>query len=382
MSCTKEWNLKSVSDNKKSLIDRLLEVRGIVSEGAKREFLHPLEITLTHPNAFTDMHKAVDRVVKAIDDKENILIYGDFDADGVTSTSVLLKMFQYLGAKVDFYIPNRDTEGHGLNSKSLVKLMSQKQPKLIITVDNGISNVDEVKFINSFGRDIIITDHHEAPETLPEAYAIINPKSMNALDEKLTALQIEYLTSLAGVGVAFKLAQGVLERYDKLAFSMDLLPYVTVGTIADLVPLIGENRYFVARGLELIASGKHYGLKRMLDVAGVGVDNGLTSEQVAFTIAPRINASGRLDTVDAAIKLMTSENKQEIEMSIITLENYNKLRQELCSDTFAEADELWKATGMRDNAVVLFNKEWHIGIIGIVAVAALWFGAKWYLKRK
>ena len=329
--------------------------------------MHPLEITLTHPNAFCDMHKAVDRIVKAVDDKENILIYGDFDADGVTSTSVLLKTFQYLGAKVDFYIPNRDTEGHGLNSKSLVKLMSQKQPKLIITVDNGISNVDEVKFINSFGRDIIITDHHEAPETLPEAYAIINPKSMNALDEKLTALQIEYLTSLAGVGVAFKLAQGILERYDKLAFSMELLPYVTVGTIADLVPLIGENRYFVTKGLELIAAGKHYGLKRMLDVAGVGVDNGLTSEQVAFTIAPRINASGRLDTVDAAIKLMTSENKQEIEMSIITLENYNKLRQELCSDTFAQADELWKATGMRDNAVVLFNKEWHIGIIGIVA---------------
>ncbi len=266
-----------------------------------------------------------------------------------------------------FYIPNRETEGHGLNSKALVKLMSQKQPKLIITVDNGISNVDEVKFINSFGRDIIITDHHEAPEILPEAYAIINPKSMNALDEKLTALQIEYLTSLAGVGVAFKLAQGVLERYDKLAFSMELLPYVTVGTIADLVPLIGENRYFVTKGLELIAAGKHYGLKRMLDVAGVGVDNGLTSEQVAFTIAPRINASGRLDTVDAAIKLMTSENKQEIEMSIITLENYNKLRQELCSDTFAQADEIWKATGMRDNAVVLFNKEWHIGIIGIVA---------------
>lgn len=367
MSCTKEWNLKSNIDNKKSLIDRLLEVRGIISEGAKREFLHPLEITLTHPNAFTDMHKAVDRIVKAIDEKENILIYGDFDADGVTSTSVLLKTFQYLGAKVDFYIPNRETEGHGLNSKALVKLMSQKQPKLIITVDNGVSNVDEVKFINSFGRDIIITDHHEAPEILPEAYAIINPKSMNALDEKLTALQIEYLTSLAGVGVAFKLAQGVLERYDKLAFSMELLPYVTVGTIADLVPLIGENRYFVTKGLELIAAGKHYGLKRMLDVAGVGVDNGLTSEQVAFTIAPRINASGRLDTVDAAIKLMTSENKQEIEMSIITLENYNKLRQELCSDTFAQADEIWKATGMRDNAVVLFNKEWHIGIIGIVA---------------
>ena len=169
---------------------------------------------------------------------------------------------------------------------------------------------------------------------------------MNALDEKLTATQIEYLTSLAGVGVAFKLAQAVLEKYNKLDFSYEILPFVTVGTIADIVPLIGENRYFVTKGLELIASGKHYGLKRLLDVAGVNVENGLTSEQVAFTIAPRVNASGRIDTVDAAIKLMTSDNKQEVEMAIITLENYNKLRQELCSETFEQADEIWRSTGM------------------------------------
>ena len=367
MSRTKEWILKNNNGNKKSLIDRLLETRGITSEDAKREFLHPLEITLTHPNAFCDMQKAVERIVKAIDEKENILIYGDFDADGVTSTSVLLKTFKYLGGNVDFYIPNRDTEGHGLNTNALVKLLTQKKPKLIITVDNGISNIDEVKFINSFKRDIIITDHHEAPETLPEAYAIINPKAMDALDEKLTALQIEYLTSRAGVGVAFKLAQGVLEKYDKLSFSYELLPYVTVGTIADLVPLIGENRYFVTKGLELLTSGKHYGIKRMLDVAGVNYEKGLTSEQVAFTIAPRINASGRLDTVDAAIKVLTSDNKQEIEMSIITLENYNKVRQDLCAKTFEEADDVWKSTNMRDNTIVLFNKDWHIGIIGIVA---------------
>ncbi|MBO5739410.1 single-stranded-DNA-specific exonuclease RecJ [bacterium] len=367
MRCTKEWVLKSDITNQKSLIDRLLEVRGIKSEDAKREFLHPLEITLTHPNAFCDMQKAVLRIIKAIDEKENILIYGDFDADGVTSTSLLLKTFKFLGANIDVYIPNRETEGHGLNNKALVKLMSQKQPKLIITVDNGISNNEEVKFVNSFGKDIIITDHHEAPEILPDAYAIINPKAMNALDENLTATQIEYLTSLAGVGVAFKLAQGVLEKYNKLEFSYEILPYVTVGTIADIVPLIGENRFFVTKGLELIASGKHYGLKRMLDVAGINVENGLTSEQIAFTIAPRVNASGRLDTVEAAIKLMTSENKQEVEMAIITLENFNKIRQQLCSDTFEEADEMWKSTGMRDNAIVLFNKDWHIGIVGIVA---------------
>ncbi len=349
------------------IIERLLDVRGIKGEDARKDFLNPLGITLMHPNAFCDMPKAVERIVKAIDEKENILVYGDFDADGVTSTSVLMKTFAYLGANVDFYIPDREAEGHGLNTKALVQLLTKKKPKLIITVDNGISSLEEVKFINSFGRDVIITDHHEAPEELPPAYAIINPKAMNALDEQLTPAQINSLTSLAGVGVAFKLAQGVLEKYNKLDFSYEILPFVTVGTIADLVPLIGENRYFVTKGLELISAGKHYGIKRMLDVAGVGTDNGLTAEQIAFTIAPRINASGRIDNVDAAVKVMISENKQEIEMAIIALENYNKLRQEMCSQTFAEADEIWKNSRSRDNAIVLYSKDWHIGIIGIVA---------------
>lgn len=374
MSCTgvnkKEWIIKGASGKtagKENIIDRLLEVRGITSEEEKKDFLNPLEITLMHPNAFCDMQRAVERIVRAIDNKENILIYGDFDADGVTSTSVLMKTLLYLDANVDYYIPDRETEGHGLNKTALVQLLSKRNPKLIITVDNGISSVDEVKFINTFKRDVIITDHHEAPDILPEAYAIINPKAMNSLDEKLTPLQIEYLTSLAGVGVAFKLAQAVLEKYDKLSFCMDILPYVTVGTIADIVPLIGENRYFVLKGLELIASGRHYGLKRMLDIAGVGTDNGLTAEQVAFTIAPRINASGRIDTVDAAVKVMISENKQEIEMAILALENFNKLRQEMCSQTFAQADEMLRSSGSRDNAIVLFSKDWHVGIIGIVA---------------
>jgi single-stranded-DNA-specific exonuclease len=281
MSCTKEWNLKYKKDNKISLLDKLLEIRGITSEKAKEDFLNPYGITLLHPNAFCDMQKAVDRIQQAIDNGEKILIYGDFDADGVTATSVMLKTLKYLNADVDYYIPNRETEGHGLNSQSLVKILSQKKPKLIITVDNGISNIEEVKFINSFSRDVIITDHHEAANVLPEAYAIINPKALNSLDEKLTALQIDYLASLAGVGVAFKLAQGILERYNKIDFSLELLPYVAVGTIADLVPLIGENRYYVTKGLELIRQGKHYGLKRMLEASGINPENGLTAEQVA-----------------------------------------------------------------------------------------------------
>lgn len=369
MSCTTEWIIKSDKNDKKSVVDRLLEIRGIKDEDAKREFLHPLEITLTHPNAFCDMKKAVERIVRAIDNKEKILIYGDFDADGVTSTSLLMRTIGYLGGEVDYYIPDRESEGHGLNTKALVPYMKPNQAKLIITVDNGISSIEAVKFINGFKKDVIITDHHEAPEELPPAYAIINPKAMNSLDEKLTPHQIESLTSLAGVGVAFKLAQGILAHYNKLEFCYELFPYVAVGTVADIVPLIGENRYFVAKGMELISQGKHYGLKRLLDVAGVEIneEKGLTSDQVAFTIAPRINASGRLDNVNPAIKLMISENKQEIEMAIINLENFNKVRQELCSKIFEEADAIWQSTGMRDNAIVLYNEDWHIGIIGIVA---------------
>ena len=367
----KEWLISGgkwvKAGSKTSVTDQLLEIRGIKSEEAKREFLNPLEITLMHPNAFCDMPKAVERIVKAIDEKENILIYGDFDADGVTATSVLVKTFRFLGGNVDYYIPDRDTEGHGLNSKTILTLLSKKNPKLIITVDNGISSAKEVGLINCHGRDVIITDHHEAPEELPPAYAIINPKTINALNDKLTPLQIEYLTSLAGVGVAFKLAQGVLEKYDKLNFSYDILPFVTVGTIADLVPLIGENRYFVKKGLELIAQGKHYGLKRLLDHAGVNTENGLTSEQVAFTIAPRINASGRIESVDPAVKLMISDNKQEIELCIMQLENLNKERQRMVSDLFKEADEMWINSKSRDNAIVLANPDWHIGVIGIAA---------------
>ena len=367
MSCTKEWIIKSRKNSNKSIVDTLLEIRGITSKEAKEAFINPLGITLMHPNAFKDMPKAVERIVKAIDNKEKILIYGDFDADGVTSTSLMLKTFEHLGANVDYYIPDRDTEGHGLNTKALVQLLTKKQPKLVITVDNGISSTDEVKFINSFGRDVIITDHHEAPEELPPAIAILNPKAMNALDDSLSTSQIESLTSLAGVGVAFKLAQGVLEKYDKLSYSYEILPFVTLGTIADVVPLIGENRYFVTKGLELIAQGKHYGLKRMLDSAGINTENGLTAEQVAFSIAPRINASGRLETVDPAIKVLVSENKQEIELAIMQLENLNKLRQEMCSQIFEEADNMWKNSNTRDNAIVLYSKDWHIGIIGIVA---------------
>lgn len=361
----KEWIFNKYNGKDKSLITRLLHSRGVTTDEEIYEFLHPLEMKIIHPKAFCDMEKVVERLSLAIDNGEKIVIHGDFDADGVTSTSLLYRTFKYLGADVNYFIPDREKEGHGFDTKALVKIMTQVKPKVIISCDCGISDVDAVNFLNSFKIDVIITDHHEAPEVLPKAYGIINPKAPNALDENLTAKQIESLTSLAGVGVAFKTAHALLEKYNKLEFIPEILPYVAVGTVADLVPLIGENRYLVTKGLELISAGKHYGITRLLESAGY--KGQITSEQIAFGIAPRINASGRLDTVDEALKVLISDNKQEIEMAIQSLNEFNKIRQELCQNIFAEADEMVKKEGNRNPAIVLFNKEWHIGIIGIVA---------------
>ena len=361
----KEWIFNKYDGKDKSLVTRLLHSRGIKTDEEIYEFLHPLEMKTIHPKAFCDMEKVVERLSCAIDNGEKIVIHGDFDADGVTSTSLLYRTFKYLGADVNYFIPNRETEGHGFDTKALIKIMTQVKPKVIISCDCGISDVDAVNFLNSFKIDVIITDHHEAPEVLPKALGIINPKAPNALDESLTTKQIESLTSLAGVGVAFKTAQALLEKYGKLEFISEILPYVAIGTVADLVPLVGENRYLVTKGLDLISNGKHYGISRLLESAGY--KGQITSEQIAFGIAPRINASGRLDTVESALKVLISDNKQEIQVAIQTLNEFNKIRQELCQNIFAEADEMVKKEGNRNSAIVLFNKDWHIGIIGIVA---------------
>lgn len=364
----KEWFLKNEEKLNGSLIEKLLISRGISAPDEIKNFLNPIEMELTSPNVFIDMAKTVERLSKAIDNGEKILIYGDFDADGVTSTSVLYKTFQYLGADVSYFIPDRETQGHGFDTKALVKIMTTIKPKVIISVDCGISDIEAIKFVNSFRTiDVIITDHHEAPEVLPEAYAIINPKAPNALDEKLSAKQIEYLTYLAGCGVAMKVAQAVLAHYSKGAFVNQILPFVAVGTVADIVPLLGENRYFVTKGLDLISQGKHEGLKLLLESAGYDITKGITSENIAFGIAPRINASGRLDSVDNAIKVLISDNIQEIKVAIENLNELNSVRQRLCDDTFEQAEQMYLKEGTKNPAIILCHEDWHVGIIGIVA---------------
>lgn len=362
----KEWvydkNIREGTD----LIHQLVLSRGITDDEAVKEFLHPLEMNLTSPYEFSDMHKAVERINSAVQKNEKILIYGDFDADGMTSTSVLYKTLTHIGANVEYFIPDRDKEGHGLYSETLMSLYANYHYKILITVDCGISNYDEVSKLNTFKTDTIITDHHEAKDNLPPAFAIINPKAPDALSDKLSVRKITELTYLAGVGVAFKLSQALLETNNKTDFVKELLPLVAVGTIADIVPLLGENRYFVKRGLELISN--HLGLKELLKSAGYDTTKDeITSDKIAFGVAPRLNASGRLETVENAMKLLLSDNPKEIQIAVQSLEELNAVRQTLCSDIFMQADDMWRKSGMKDPAVILCNKDWHGGVIGIVA---------------
>lgn len=370
----KNWEIKETREVPKEILElagnriaaELLLQRGIDTAEKVKNFLKPMEMKISLPSVFTDMKKSVERIDKAIQNNEKIIIFGDFDCDGVTSTALLYKTLKFLGASVGYYIPTREYENHGLNTKALVKLIAKEKAKLFITVDCGVSDVEEVNFINSFKADVIITDHHEAPEELPKALGILNPKALNALDKDLPMDVIESLNCLAGVGVAFKLACALLDFYEKYDFVNELLPLVAVGTIADIVPLLGENRSFVATGLELISKGKNPGIQKLLEIAGYKSETGINSENIAFGVAPRINAAGRLESVDCALNLLISENDGEISVCAETLNNYNKIRQELSDTIFNEAIEKIQNEPPQ-SALILFKKDWHIGIVGIVA---------------
>lgn len=357
-----------VNEAGSEILARLLVNRGIDTVSKIKNFLNPLNIPITSPMVFSDMSKSVERIKKAIENNENITVYGDFDADGITSTAVLYKTLKEIGANVHYYLPNRESESHGLNTKALINIISKQKSKLIITVDCGIGNVAEVNFANGFKTDIIITDHHEAPEELPKAFAILNPKAKDALIEDLSVEELDSLSYLAGVGVAFKLSCALLDEFDKQNFVDELLPLVSVGTIADIVPLLGENRCFVQMGLLLIQKGKHLGIDKLLKGASVENIETVTSETIAFSVAPRLNAAGRLDTADKALKLLISHDLKEIEESVECLNFLNTERQNLCDETYREAVSLIeKSPNDYKESIVLFSEEWHIGIIGIVA---------------
>ena len=366
----KNNNEKIKSSTKDSLLDELLVLRNIDSEEKIDKFLNPSRKDFISPFAFLDMKKAKDRIDIAIQKQEAILIWGDFDCDGVTSTSILYKALKELGANVLTFIPDRLLHGHGLNSKELIKFISKQRVKLVITVDCATSNVSEVNLLKSLGVDTIITDHHAADGQLPNAYCIINPQVKGAIDETLCVEDIMSLTHNSGSVVAYKLAMAILEDNRNQNLKDELLIIAGCGAIADVVPLVGENRAIVSVALEILNAKKiqsHKGIYKLLS-KNLNEKN-ITSTDIAFILAPRINAVGRLANASLSFEFLIEEDVNKIDFIIEQLDNYNKIRQAKCAETYDEIINYLKNNKeeTKNSAVILLNPNWHIGIIGIVA---------------
>ena len=343
------------------LVAKILVNRGIKSVDAGKNFLLSSMDQLESPLKLSGMKVALQRIQKAIKEKECVVVYGDYDVDGITSTALVYEMLSRLGARAFYHIPQRLEEGYGLNSKA-IESWASKGAKLVITVDCGITSNSEVALANQLGIDVIITDHHNPPEELPPALAIINP----ILD------QGKAFHKLAGVGVAFKLAQAVhqsfkLPLYDGVVAG-EYLDLVTLGTIADIVPLVGENRAIVKTGLKSLETTWRPGLKALIEVAGLWGKE-LTATDVGYQLAPRINAVGRIGNPYLALELLlTDDTEKSIQLAEI-LNWENTKRQQIEQDIIKEAEQMIKDQVDFDNqqVIVLASEKWHTGVIGIVA---------------
>lgn len=338
------------------LLSAVLVNRNIVDDKDVKLFLNPTRNDFHDPYLMPDMKPAVDRIIKAIENNEKTIIYGDYDVDGITSITVLTRFLKERGLDVSSYIPNRLDEGYGLN-KEAIKNIADNGYKLIITVDCGISGTEEVAYAYSLGMEVIVTDHHEPLEELPKALAVIDCKRK---DSKYP------FNSLAGVGVAFKLAQAIgirlnLEEKEYLKY----LDVVCIGTISDIVPLVDENRVIAKLGLRLVEQTRLPGVKALLNAAAYKEVN---SNTVSFGIAPRINACGRMGHERDALDLFLTENIVEANRITEKLNEYNKKRQEIEKRMFEEAVQKIETENIKEkNAIVLGGEDWHHGVIGIVA---------------
>ncbi|MBU5442639.1 single-stranded-DNA-specific exonuclease RecJ [Paenibacillus sp. MSJ-34] len=333
---------------------RLLAARGIENAEQADLFLHGSLDRLHDPFLLQGMREAVERIRRALAHREKIRIYGDYDADGVSSTSLMIGLLRQLGADFDYYIPHRALEGYGLNNDAVYDA-KQSGVGLIVTVDTGISAAEQIDYANSLGIDVVVTDHHEPPDVLPNAYALVNPK--------IPGCPYPF-KGLAGVGVAFKLAHAMLGR-----IPAEYLELATIGTIADLMPLTDENRIIVRFGIERMRRSEIAGIRALFAVAGIEL-SGVTSTNVAFAMAPRINASGRLEHANIAVNLLTTADEQEASGLALELDQLNKERQHMVETIVKEAEEqlYHKSQGGEPPLVVVLAAEgWNAGVIGIVA---------------
>lgn len=337
------------------LIARILVKRNIIEDEKINVFLNPTRKDFYNPFLMPDMEKAVDRIIKAIENNEKIMIFGDYDVDGITSITVLKKFLLDRNANVSQYIPNRLFEGYGLNKDAIAKIAEDKFD-LMITVDCGISGVEEVEYANSLGIETIVTDHHEPGEILPNAIAVVDAKRKD---------NVYPFNQLAGVGVVFKLIQAISQRLNlEEKEYLKYLDLVCVGTISDIVPLVDENRVIAKLGLKLVEVTKNIGLKTLLEVSGY---KQIDSTTISFGIAPRINACGRMGHEQEALKLFLTEDANEAKEIALRLNEYNKERQEIEKRIFEEAVQEIENTDKEKDVIVLGKENWHHGVIGIVS---------------
>ncbi|MGB6370514.1 MAG: single-stranded-DNA-specific exonuclease RecJ [Atribacterota bacterium] len=340
------------------ILAQLLINRGTKEVIGAGKFLKADLKDLRDPCIFQDMEKAVDKILRAANNNERILIYGDYDVDGITSVALLFSILREFTNNLYYYIPNRFQEGYGLNEEA-IDIAFKNNFKLIITVDCGISSIHEIEKANNYGIDIIVIDHHQPQKDLPSAIAIINPKCDKNYPFK----------ELAGVGVSFKMAQAL---YLKLKKNQDdlwnLLDYVALGSIADSVPFIDENRILIKYGLKTLNQTKKEGLKALIMESGVNYGN-LGTKEVNFALAPRINAAGRLGDSKLALELLLTDSKYKAKHLSRKLSEINKRRQEIGDNILREAREFASIqVKEEDNKVlVLASENWNQGVIGIIA---------------
>lgn len=361
----KVWNVKKQdlekveSLSKKFKISMLLAqmlVAKEIDESQIDEFLNPDLDKLHDPYELPDMRRLVDRVLKARENNEKIVIYGDYDVDGITSITVLYSFLRDIGITPSYYLPDRLEEGYGLNNAALESIKAQGAD-LVITVDCGISAHKEAEFAKSLGLDLIITDHHECTDDLPYAIAVVNPKRHDS------NYPCEFL---AGVGVTFKVITALAQALNMDSSSyLKYIDIVSVGTIADIVPLLGENRVITYNGLAALKKTTNKGLKALIKVAGI---EKITSDSVSFGLAPRINACGRMNDASVAVKLLLAESDVEAYSLAEVLDSQNKERQEVERAIFKDAvSKITEEELDKKKTIVLAKEGWHQGVIGIVA---------------
>ena len=345
-SFIKEVESYSISKN----IAKILNARDIKDISAVKKFFSDEFEEGYDPYLMYDMQKAVDRINEAIDNEEKILVYGDYDADGITSTVLLVETLISLGANVSSYIPNRFEEGYGPNKEAFTKIINSGI-SLIITVDNGIAGVEEVELANELGCDVIITDHHKIQDIIPNAYAIIHPEHPEG----------DYpFKKLAGVGVAFKLAHALLEIFPDF-----LLDLVAIGTIADMVSITDENRIFVKQGLELLNEDPRIGLKMLLELSNI--NSKIDEQTVGFYIAPKLNSIGRMDSAKLGLSFLMAEDAANARVLAEQIEKFNIERKQVTEEIVKDVIDKIETSDKKNKNVIMISGDYHEGVLGIVA---------------